>query len=376
MLVEPPFVSSNQWNKNFVASQRVLKLICCDAGYVMQPLFAAFKHIIITSGTLSLDLYPKLLQFHPLVAKSICIDRNSHLCPVVVSRGNDQGRMTVTNAMEVPDTKPSSSLSAKSDVKLSSKYTLRANNQVAVSYGSLLVEMARVVPDGIICFFTSYSHISNPFLIWNRCLFLCEWDAHGVIRDIYNYKLLYIESRDINESNVAVQNYRKSCDEGKGAVLLCVVRGHISEGVHFNDHYGRCCILMGVPFLNTLSKELNQKCEYLRYQYDVDKNDYQICDAIRQSAQCVGRTIRNKNDYSFVIFADYRYDLVDHSSRLPEWIQQQLPPAHHNLSVEMAVITARTFFKKMARHDADTQPRTLTVETLPRYIYERGLYSV
>ena len=90
MLVEPPFVSSNQWNKNFVASQRVLKLICCDAGYVMQPLFAAFEHIIITSGTLSLDLYPKLLQFHPLVAKSICIDRNSHLCPVVVSRGNDQ----------------------------------------------------------------------------------------------------------------------------------------------------------------------------------------------------------------------------------------------------------------------------------------------
>ena len=36
----------------------------------------------------------------------------------------------------------------------------------------------------------------------------------------------------------------------------------------------------------------------------------------------MGRTIRNKNDYSFVIFADYRYDLVDHSSRLPEWIQQ------------------------------------------------------
>ena len=29
--------------------------------------------------------------------------------------------------------------------------------------GNMLIELARVVPDGIICFFTSYSHIS--FLI-------------------------------------------------------------------------------------------------------------------------------------------------------------------------------------------------------------------
>ena len=32
----------------------------------------------------------KKISMPALVAKSICIDRNSHLCPVVVSRGNDQ----------------------------------------------------------------------------------------------------------------------------------------------------------------------------------------------------------------------------------------------------------------------------------------------
>ena len=46
----------------------------------------------------------------------------------------------------------------------------------------------------------------------------------------------------------------------------------------------------------------------------------------------MGRTIRNKNDYSFVIFADYRYDLVDHSSRLPEWIQQVPIPIPFDLA--------------------------------------------
>ena len=124
-------------------------------------------------------------------------------------------------------------------------------------------------------------------------LFLYEWDEHGIIRDLYNYKLLFIESRDVNESNLAVYNYKKACDEGKGGILLCVVRGHISEGVHFNDHYGRCCVIMGVPYLydynyensmyrNFLSKELKIKLEYIRNHYDIDENDYYIYDAIRQ----------------------------------------------------------------------------------------------
>ena len=52
-------------------------------------------------------------------------------------------------------------------------------------------------------------------------LFLYEWDEHGIIRDLYNYKLLFIESRDVNESNLAVYNYKKACDEGK--VVFCFV---------------------------------------------------------------------------------------------------------------------------------------------------------
>ena len=140
-----------------------------------------------------------------------------------------------------------------------------------------------------------YPLLSLSYLsfIMNMELFLYEWDEHGIIRDLYNYKLLFIESRDVNESNLAVYNYKKACDEGKGGILLCVVRGHISEGVHFNDHYGRCCVIMGVPYLydynyensmyrNFLSKELKIKLEYIRNHYDIDENDYYIYDAIRQ----------------------------------------------------------------------------------------------
>lgn len=52
--------------------------------------------------------------------------------------------------------------------------------------------------------------------------------------------------------------------------------------------------------------------------------------------------------------------------------QQQLPPAHHNLSIEMAITTGKQFFKNMAQHDKN-KPRTLDIDTLGTYIYERDL---
>lgn len=100
-ITEPVFVSSKEFstsrrneksgsNVSVVASQNSLHFLCCDAGLVSQDLFGLFKHVIITSGTLSpMNLYPTLLRLD-MVTKSISIDPNTHLCPVVVSRGNDQ----------------------------------------------------------------------------------------------------------------------------------------------------------------------------------------------------------------------------------------------------------------------------------------------
>ena len=44
----------------------VLQLSCLDASLAMQPIFAKFTSVIITSGTLSpIDLYPRILDFEP-----------------------------------------------------------------------------------------------------------------------------------------------------------------------------------------------------------------------------------------------------------------------------------------------------------------------
>jgi DNA excision repair protein ERCC-2 len=70
----------------------VLQLSCLDASLAMKPVFDKFQSVIITSGTLSpLDLYPRLLNFNPVILQSfqMTLTRDC-ICPLVVTRGADQ----------------------------------------------------------------------------------------------------------------------------------------------------------------------------------------------------------------------------------------------------------------------------------------------
>ena len=43
--------------------------------------------------------------------------------------------------------------------------------------------------------------------------------------------------------------YLQACDNGRGAVLLSVARGKVSEGIDFDHNYGRAVILFGCVHL-------------------------------------------------------------------------------------------------------------------------------
>lgn len=45
---------------------------------------------------------------------------------------------------------------------------MRSDPGVARNYGKLLVEMVSVVPDGIVCFFVSYSYMDGIINSWNE----------------------------------------------------------------------------------------------------------------------------------------------------------------------------------------------------------------
>ncbi|KAH0916872.1 hypothetical protein HID58_031318 [Brassica napus] len=295
----------------------ILQLSCHDASLAIKPVFDRFQSVVITSGTLSpIDLYPRLLSFNPVVSRSFKMSMTRDcICPMVLTRGSDQ-------------------------LPVSTKFDMRSDPGVVRNYGKLLVEMVSVVPDGVVCFFVSYSYMDGIIATWNET---------GILKEITQQKLVFFETQDVVETTLALDNYRRACDCGRGAVFFSVARGKVAEGIDFDRHYGRLVVMFGVPFQYTLSKILLARLEYLRDTFQIKEGDFLTFDALRQAAQCVGRVIRSKADYGMMIFADKRYSRHDKRSKLPGWILSHLRDAHLNLSTDMAIHIAREFLRKMAQ---------------------------
>lgn len=60
----------------------ILHLTCLDPSIAIRPVFERFSSVVITSGTISpLDMYPKMLQFTPVVQETypMTLTRNCFL---------------------------------------------------------------------------------------------------------------------------------------------------------------------------------------------------------------------------------------------------------------------------------------------------------
>ncbi|GMR39936.1 hypothetical protein PMAYCL1PPCAC_10131, partial [Pristionchus mayeri] len=295
----------------------LLHLSCMDASIAIRPVIERFQTVVITSGTLSpLEMYPKILDFDAFSCVSFTMTlARPCIAPLVVSRGNDQ-------------------------VAITSRFESRADVAVIRNYGNLVLEMASLVPDGMVVFFTSYTYMEHVVATW--------YDQH-IIDELMKYKLLFIETNDALETSVALEKYVEACDSGRGACLFSVARGKVSEGIDFSHHLGRAVIMLGIPYVYTESRILRARLEYLRDQFGIKENDFLTFDAMRHTAQCMGRALRGKTDYGLMIFADKRFSRTDKRGKLPRWMQEHLDPANTNLSIDEAGQQARRWLSLMAQ---------------------------
>ncbi len=171
--------------------------------------------------------------------------------------------------------------------------------------------------------------------------------SQGILDEIWKYKLILVETPDSQETSLALETYRTACCNGRGAVMLCVARGKVSEGIDFDHHYGRTVLCIGVPFQYTESRILKARLEFLRENYRIRENDFLSFDAMRHAAQCLGRVLRGKDDYGIMVLADRRFQKK--RSQLPKWINQALLDSDTNLSTDMAVASAKKFLRTMAQ---------------------------
>ncbi|KAM5448009.1 TFIIH/NER complex ATP-dependent 5'-3' DNA helicase subunit [Microsporum audouinii] len=310
LLILEPFESDTATVPN-----PILHFTCLDAAIAIKPVFDRFSSVIITSGTLSpLEMYPKMLGFDAALQESysMTLARRSFL-PMIVTRGSDQAQ-------------------------ISSSFQIRNDPGVVRNYGNMLLEFCRITPDGVVVFFPSYLYMES---------IISMWQGMGILDSVWNYKLILVETPDSQESSLALETYRTACCNGRGAVLLCVARGKVSEGIDFDHHYGRAVLCIGVPFQYTESRILKARLEFLRENYRIRENDFLSFDALRHAAQCLGRVLRGKDDYGVMVLADRRFQKK--RNQLPKWISQAMLESETNLSTDMAVATAKIFLKSMAQ---------------------------
>ena len=155
---------------------------------------------------------------------------------------------------------------------MSSKFEERENQGNIRNYGNLIIELSQTVPDGIVCFFTSYKYMEHMIVQWNNMKTLSK---------VLENKLIYIETPDNLETSLALENYKKACDNGRGAVFFSIARGKVSEGVDFAGHYGRCVVVFGIPYQNTLSRNLRARMAFLKDNFNINENDFLTIDAMR-----------------------------------------------------------------------------------------------
>lgn len=293
----------------------IFHFTCLDASIAIKPVFERFSSVIITSGTISpLDMYPKMLNFSTVVQESytMTLARKSFL-PMVVTRGSDQAA-------------------------ISSSFGVRNDPNVVKNYGVLLREFCKLTPDGIVVFFPSYLYMESV---------ISQWQGMGILDDVWRYKLILVETPDAQETSLALETYRTACNNGRGAVLLCVARGKVSEGIDFDHHYGRTVLCIGVPFQYTESRILKARLEFLRETYHIRENDFLSFDAMRHAAQCLGRVLRGKDDYGIMVLADKRFR--NKRNQLPKWIAQHLSDADSNMSIDQAAAMAKKFLRDMSK---------------------------
>lgn len=195
--------------------------------------------------------------------------------------------------------------------------------------GRSVMNIATAAPGGMVCFLPSYEYEQ---ICYDR------WIKMGIISHIETKsKRVFREPRKASHLKTTFEEYCRVVEKCKGtargAMLICVVGGKMSEGINFNDALGRCIVVIGLPYANIKSSELQQKMAYYDKICDA-KTDKSLVSAgqqyyenlcVKGINQSIGRAIRHREDYAAIVLLDRRFtSRTSISNGLPNWIRKSL----------------------------------------------------
>ncbi|NXQ28444.1 DDX11 helicase, partial [Alaudala cheleensis] len=230
--------------------------------------------------------------------------------------------------------------SGPSNQQLEFTYQTRDLPQMMDETGRILCNLCNVIPGGVVCFFPSYEYEKQVY---------GHWENTGLLSRLAAKKKIFQEPKKANQVEQVLVEYAKCikrCSQTggqmTGALLLSVVGGKMSEGINFSDDLGRCVIMVGMPYPNIRSPELQEKMIWLDKTMPRAAGQApsrvlleNLC--MKAVNQSIGRAIRHQKDYASVLLLDHRYARPAIFNKLPQWIRErtQVKPAFGSAFAEI-----------------------------------------
>ncbi|KAK1986075.1 DNA repair helicase [Colletotrichum cereale] len=247
--------------------------------------------------------------------------------------------------------------------------------------GMAIFNMCNVVPDGVVVFFPSYGYLEEVVTAWKGVGPRDGQGSRGAASlwdRLQQRKAVFSETRGGSSDEVLEAYSRAILGDGsesksgtaakpRGALLLSVVGGKMSEGINFSDRLGRCVIIVGLPYPNINSPEWKAKTEYIEtttVQRLTDPSgtakmpreealavakqaarDFYENACMRAVNQSIGRAIRHQGDYAAIVLVDRRYGTDRIRGKLPGWIRGGLNGDSHEKGLPQLMGALSGFFR-------------------------------
>ncbi|XP_022219161.2 ATP-dependent DNA helicase DDX11 [Drosophila obscura] len=208
-------------------------------------------------------------------------------------------------------------------------YAQRGAPAMLKELSMVLQNLCNVVPGGVVCFLPSYEYLET---------------VHSHLEQSGGLKSIARRKRIFRESSGAADQLLQQYAEAPG-LLLAVVGGKLSEGLNFADDLGRAVLVVGLPYPNRNTPELQQRMRHLDGRLGPGAgNEYYENLCMKAVNQCIGRSVRHIRDYACVFLIDERYASARIRDKLPEWISRHIAEPN---GIGFGAVQARTarFFK-------------------------------
>jgi chromosome transmission fidelity protein 1 len=239
-------------------------------------------------------------------------------------------------------------------IKFDFSYSSRDNTQILDELGNELINLCNIVPSGIVVFFVSYDYMDKVIGHFKKA------KNNYILTKIAEKKTIFYEPKTSIECEKVFDHYTRiiktSTNDKTGALLFAVIGGKMSEGINFSDDLGRCVIVVGQPYANIKSLELQEKMQYLN-----KTNELKLAKNAKQAGQIyyenlcwkainqtIGRAIRHQNDYASIILIDSRYCSMTQENlndKLPKWICEAFKKESKELTSKKLHEQLELFFK-------------------------------